>query len=120
MIAEVHSEIVVTRPFPVFTALSLATLLTASIAGCSREEPAPTDEVAQNEPASPEPEPEPEPEPAPVEVSVDGSTFDPPVEASRIPSGAWICDMGTVHYAQTETGDGSCPVCGMRLTQRGD
>ena len=51
-----------------------------------------------------------------VEVSAEGTEFDPPVEKSQIPTGAWICDMGTVHYARTDdTGEG-CPLCGMRLT----
>ena len=51
-----------------------------------------------------------------VEVSAAGTEFDPPVEKSQIPAGAWICDMGTVHYARMDdTGEG-CPLCGMRLT----
>jgi len=50
-----------------------------------------------------------------VEVAEGGSEFDPPVAKSQIPDGTWICDMGTVHYAATESG--SCPLCGMRLTE---
>ena len=50
-----------------------------------------------------------------VEVAESGSTYDPPVAKSQVPAGAWICDMGTVHYAATEAG--SCPLCGMRLTE---
>jgi hypothetical protein len=50
-----------------------------------------------------------------AEVSKDGTKFDPPVEKARIPDGAWICDMGTVHYARMERGDGVCPLCKMDL-----
>ena len=50
-----------------------------------------------------------------VEVAEEGTEFDPPVEKEQIPEGAWICDMGTVHYAQMSEGDGSCPLCGMDL-----
>ena len=32
---------------------------------------------------------------------------------------AWSCDMGKVHYARTEKGDGICPLCKMQLTQTG-
>lgn len=51
-------------------------------------------------------------------LAADGSTFDPPVAAERIPEGAWYCDMGTVHYARPDKGDGTCPVCGMNLSQK--
>ena len=50
-----------------------------------------------------------------VEVSAEGSRYEPPVAKSRIPDGAWICDMGTVHYASLS--EGTCPICNMRLTQ---
>jgi hypothetical protein len=53
-----------------------------------------------------------------VEVSMNGSEFDPPVQISQIPAGAWYCDMGTVHYAQLTRGDGLCRKCGMSLSQR--
>lgn len=52
-----------------------------------------------------------------VEIEVGGSRFDPPVSKDRIPAGNWICDMGTVHYASPDQGDGSCPVCGMFLVE---
>ena len=38
----------------------------------------------------------------------------PAVPKAEIPSGQWICDMGTVHYAAGEPG--TCPICGMDLT----
>lgn len=58
-------------------------------------------------------------EPLPkVEVSVEGGEFAPPVMAAQIPDGAWYCDMGTVHYARGEEGDGICPLCNMRLTHK--
>lgn len=52
-----------------------------------------------------------------VEVTAEGSRFDPPVPKARIPDGAWMCDMGKVHYAASEKGDGKCPVCGMELVK---
>jgi rubrerythrin len=55
-----------------------------------------------------------------VEVAEDGTEFDPPVEKEQIPEGAWICDMGTVHYAQMSEGDGTCPLCGMDLVRHGE
>lgn len=55
-----------------------------------------------------------------VAVAKDGTKFDPPVEKSQIPAGAWICDMGKVEYARMEKGDGKCPVCGMMLKQHGE
>lgn len=54
-----------------------------------------------------------------VEVSAEGTEFDPPVSKDRVPDGVWICDMGTVHYARAEQGDGTCPLCNMRLVQHG-
>lgn len=55
-----------------------------------------------------------------VSVSDNGSKFDPPVEAEKIPDGAWICDMnGQVRYASRTPGDGKCPVCSMKLVQKG-
>lgn len=54
-----------------------------------------------------------------VVVAAAGTTFDPPVEKGQIPDGAYICDMGTVHYAQMEKGDGKCPECGMMLKVHG-
>lgn len=55
-----------------------------------------------------------------VSVAPDGTRFDPPVPASKIPDGAWMCDMnGEVHYASMAQGNGDCPVCGMHLVQKG-
>ena len=54
----------------------------------------------------------------PVEIAADGTRFDPAITVEQVPAGAWMCDMGTVHYASLEQGDGDCPVCGMRLTER--
>jgi YHS domain-containing protein len=51
-----------------------------------------------------------------VEVLAEGSRYAPPVEKAQIPEGAWICDMGTVHYASLS--EGTCPLCNMRLTPR--
>lgn len=56
--------------------------------------------------------------PAPLAVSDEGQRLDPPVDVAKIPNGAWMCDMGTVHYAAGDKHDGKCPVCGMDLTQK--
>ncbi len=50
-----------------------------------------------------------------VSVSAEGTTFEPAVRKTQIPDGAWICNMGTVHYARSEKGDGKCPRCSMPL-----
>ena len=64
----------------------------------------------------------PPPAPSPAEATpalpAAGKRFDPPVDKSEIPDGAWMCDMGTVHYAAGHEGDGKCPVCGMKLTKK--
>lgn len=53
-----------------------------------------------------------------VSVPADGKKFEPPIKPEQLPSGAWYCDMGTVHYAQMEEGDKTCPVCKMKLKQK--
>lgn len=53
-----------------------------------------------------------------VEVDADGTEFDPPVQSDQIPDGVWYCDMGTVHYARRDQGDGKCPRCGMNLVPK--
>lgn len=53
----------------------------------------------------------------PVEVAAAGTKFDPPVSKGQIPEGAWYCDMGSVHYARRDKGDGKCALCGMKLKQ---
>ena len=55
-----------------------------------------------------------------VEVSQAGEKFDPPIDVSAIPDGAWYCDMGTAHYARSEEGDGVCPLCKMKLKKAGE
>jgi predicted small lipoprotein YifL len=81
---------------------ALAVLLTVStVAACGSSAPSAP-------PASPDT----------VAVSAEGTRFDPPVEVADIPDGAWMCDMGTVHYAAAEKGDGTCPVCSMKLTRK--
>lgn len=64
------------------------------------------------------PAPAPREAPAPAGLPAEGKVFHPAVEASEVPSGAWYCDMGTVHYAASEKGDGVCPVCKMKLVQK--
>lgn len=56
---------------------------------------------------------------ATVAIPPKGKKFDPPVRAEQIPEGAWYCDMGSVHYARLEKGDGACPLCHMRLKRKG-
>jgi hypothetical protein len=53
-----------------------------------------------------------------IAVTQAGTNFDPAVRVEQIPAGAYYCDMGTVHYARLEEGDGRCPRCGMKLTKR--
>ncbi len=58
-------------------------------------------------------------EPLPkVEVTVEGGEFAPPVQAEQLPGDVWYCDMGTVHYARGEEGDGTCPLCKMALKHK--
>ena len=53
-----------------------------------------------------------------VAVTPEGARLDPAVKPEQIPAGAWYCDMGTVHYARGEKGDGKCPLCKMDLKQK--
>ena len=53
-----------------------------------------------------------------VKLTAGGTTFDPPVEVAEIPAGAYMCDMGTVHYARMEKKADPCPVCGMALVRK--
>lgn len=46
-----------------------------------------------------------------------GQKLDPAVSKAQIPAGAWFCDMGTVHFARADRGDGTCPVCHMKLVE---
>ncbi len=54
---------------------------------------------------------------AKVTVPKEGKKFKPPIKAAQLPAGVWYCDMGTVHYARGEKGDGKCPLCKMNLKQ---
>ena len=54
-----------------------------------------------------------------VTLEAKGKKIDPPVKKSQIPDGAWMCDMGTVHFAGMEKGAGTCDLCGMQLVQKG-
>ena len=53
-------------------------------------------------------------------IPKEGKTFKPPVAKDKIPEGAYYCDMGTVHYARMDKGDGKCPLCKMALVKKGD
>jgi hypothetical protein len=55
-----------------------------------------------------------------IAVTPQGQEIKPPAPKEAIPPGAWYCDMGTVHYARGEKGDGKCPLCHMPLTQKHD
>jgi Cu(I)/Ag(I) efflux system membrane fusion protein len=55
---------------------------------------------------------------SPGKLPPDGKRFEPPVKPGEIPAGAWYCPMDTVHFAQPDKGDGSCPVCGMNLEKK--
>ncbi len=53
-----------------------------------------------------------------VTVTKAGSEFDPAVDIAQMPEGAYYCDMGTVHYARMDEGDGKCGLCGMKLKHK--
>lgn len=55
-----------------------------------------------------------------VDVAKDGTKFDPKVDKSKLPDGAWYCDMGGVHYARMDEGDGKCELCGMKLKKKAE
>ncbi|MBA2661176.1 MAG: hypothetical protein H0U74_02690 [Bradymonadaceae bacterium] len=100
-------------------ALIIASLLV--LAGCDS---APKEAALEAEPpAAAQQEAPKEQAGAPAELAMavltaDGQTFDPALQVAQIPAGAWYCDMGTVHYARLEEGDGTCPACKMKLVQR--
>jgi len=98
--------------------LGVAALLASGCGGGAKQAP-PPDQVQVISPAN-------EAHPAagtpaaggPVQVSAEGTRFDPPVQVLQLPDGVWYCDMGTVHFARTEEGDGTCPRCGMKLKHK--
>jgi len=49
-------------------------------------------------------------------LPAEGARYDPPIDPAEVPDGAWMCDMGTVHYAAPH--EGKCPECGMKLTEK--
>lgn len=51
-------------------------------------------------------------------LTAEGQKFEPPIKPDALPDGAWYCDMGTVHYARSEKGDNTCPICKMKLTEK--
>ena len=55
---------------------------------------------------------------AKVEVPPEGKRFSPPVQVAQVPTGAWYCDMGTVHWAQMNEGNHLCPICKMDLKRK--
>lgn len=54
----------------------------------------------------------------PWQIAATGSEFKPPIQIAEVPEGAWYCDMGTVHYAQSEAGDKTCKLCKMKLKHK--
>jgi len=60
--------------------------------------------------------PEAEPAAPTSTLPAEGKRYDPAIDPSGVPAGAWMCDMGTVHYAAPHAGE--CPVCGMKLTEK--
>lgn len=122
------------RHFPIalLPTIILATLAAAWSVGChsnenrseNSNEPTSTEALGASPAAANLPSAQPEkagqaaPAKGTVEVAPGGTKFDPPVKVSQIPVGAWMCDMGTVHYAAREKGDGQCPICGMKLKQK--
>lgn len=53
-----------------------------------------------------------------MKLTAEGQKFEPPIKVEEVPDGAWYCDMGTVHYARSEKGDGTCPLCKMALKEK--
>jgi hypothetical protein len=53
-----------------------------------------------------------------VDVPAEGKKFNPPLRAEQLPAGAWYCDMGTVHWAQMNEGNRTCPICKMDLKHK--
>lgn len=56
--------------------------------------------------------------PGEMKLTPEGQKFDPPIKPEALPDGAWYCDMGTVHYARSEKGDHTCPLCKMKLKEK--
>ena len=42
-----------------------------------------------------------------VSPAAEGTKYEPAVKKEQIPDGAWMCDMGTVHFAASEKGKGT-------------
>ena len=64
------------------------------------------------------PETPPAAAPTEMKLTAEGQEFKPPVQPAAIPGGSWYCDMGTVHYARSEKGDNTCPLCKMTLKEK--
>lgn len=95
------------------TVVGLGVVLALAL-GCGQQAATPpADETVSEAPAAVEPVAV-----EVVEVAPEGTEFEPPVQVAQIPEGAWYCDMGTVHYARLDEGDGKCAVCGMDLTHK--
>jgi len=98
----------------------LALLSAAVVVGCGPKQPAgPTPEqIAQEkvQQAMAAGAARDQPQLKLVAVADQGTEFNPPVTIDQLPKGVWYCDMGTVHYAARNQGDGKCPRCGMSLT----
>ncbi len=101
----------------------VAALALVGAIGC--DDPPSEESVGPNTEAvvAPPPQPETPSEPATGDQSGDGLVtlseaglrFDPPLPKSRVPEGAYYCDMGTVHFAALARGTGQCPLCRMQL-----
>jgi len=90
------------RLTPLTLALILATTL---LSGCAKQ-------IATATAKGPEAASE-----AKATVAATGTRFDPPIQVAKVPASAWYCDMGTVHYARMDKGDGICELCKMNLKQ---
>jgi len=110
--------------------ITIITLVSLALVGCDSKKTDATDTTAKETAAAATTEKAAETAPAEttaekakdsdtVEVTKEGAKIDPPVAIARIPDGAYYCDMGTVHYARMEEGDGKCALCGMKLEHKG-
>ena len=95
--------------------LGLVTIVGLTVCGCCKTQPASTPSEAATKVTATDEAVVPA---SLVTVTEEGVRFDPPVAKAQIPKGAWYCDMGTVHYAQSGEGDATCPMCKMTLKHK--
>lgn len=97
--------------------LLLCTLLATILSACkSNETSSPAKEQTVKESVLGDTAKVKQAKPVGLSLTPQGQHFDPAIQAESLPSGSYYCDMGTVHYARSEKGDHTCPICKMKLT----